>query len=440
MSRQNSLQIKFDSCKAVASADIRLNGLTVVCGSNATGKSTIAKTTRTMIESLLYYHGCRRSLLLAEYARSVLEPLRMVLMLFQNGANFHDFSDLDYQLRRESVTELETDAYLSNISETIHNSVKRINFDRFSRSSADRFVKQMGIDLSKVRTAESFCTAMDDSIEAIKNKIRTVDVEHVTARKFVGLPFDRSSLWSGNVSLLEEGDAVFAYTGQKITAFSPLASVSNVVYLESPLVSQPSFDGDRLRLSGNVVSRCAEEELALDDPYEFYRAVDKVISGHIFGSKRRNVRVSWEYARRDGERFAHQECATGIKAFAILSQLFGHCCLNDRTVLIIDEPEAHLHPAWVVEYAALLVKIVENLGVRVMVASHSPDMVNALQSFSLCRNLADRTAFYIAEKNGSGDPFRFRFKPLKVHVEKIFDSFNSAYALIEKKAAELRAR
>lgn len=441
MKQKNSLRIRFKDCKAVASADIKLGGLTVVCGPNATGKSTIAKTTRTMLESLLYYRDCRRSALLWEYVKEVLEPLRMTLMFSGAVDRFHDYAmDFDYRLRREPLSELDVKGFIDDAVETIHAVGRKIHFSRLSKPIGARFFNQVAVDFSSVRTSGQFDAVINDSVEKLKKNVRAIDTEHVTARKFIGLPFDRSSLWCGNVSLVEQEEDVFAYEKQKITSFSPIASVSNVVYLESPLVSQPNFDGGRLRMSGNVISRCAEDEFAIDDPYEFYRVLDRIISGHIVGSKKRSGRVLWEYARRDGERFPYQECATGIKAFAILSQLYGHGCLHDGTVLIIDEPEAHLHPAWVVEYAALLIKIVENIGARVLVASHSPDMVNALQSFALCRNMADRTAFYIAEKCGSGDPFRFKFRPQDVSVEKIFDSFNSAYALIEKKAAELRKR
>ena len=43
--------------------------------------------------------------------------------------------------------------------------------------------------------------------------------------------------------------------------------------------------------------------------------------------------------------------STGIKSFAILKILLEKGCLKDKDVLILDEPEIHLHPQWQIVYA-----------------------------------------------------------------------------------------
>ncbi len=37
-----------------------------------------------------------------------------------------------------------------------------------------------------------------------------------------------------------------------------------------------------------------------------------------------------------------RDCATGIKSFAIINFLVKNKSINDKTLLILDEPEAHL--------------------------------------------------------------------------------------------------
>jgi predicted ATPase len=61
---------------------------------------------------------------------------------------------------------------------------------------------------------------------------------------------------------------------------------------------------------------------------------------------------------------------------------------------VLDEPEVHLHPKWQLEMAKVIVELVKN-GVKVLVNSHSPYMIEALQRYAeLEKVTAD---FYLAE-------------------------------------------
>ena len=88
------------------------------------------------------------------------------------------------------------------------------------------------------------------------------------------------------------------------------------------------------------------------------------------------------FHREDGLNIPLEKAATGLKAFAYLQRLLENGYLNEETLLLIDEPEAHLHPQWIVEFARLLVLLHKELGLKIMIASHNPDMVAAIQSIA----------------------------------------------------------
>ena len=67
-----------------------------------------------------------------------------------------------------------------------------------------------------------------------------------------------------------------------------------------------------------------------------------------------------------------------VKSFSILQLLLKNGFLQKDTLLIIDEPEAHLHPQWIVEYARMIVLLHKEIGVKFFVASHSTDMILSL--------------------------------------------------------------
>jgi len=87
--------------------------------------------------------------------------------------------------------------------------------------------------------------------------------------------------------------------------------------------------------------------------------------------------------------------AMGIKLFGMLQILHTNNHFKKDQVLILDEPEVHLHPKWQLEMAKVIVDLVQN-GVKIIVNSHSPYMIEALKRYSDRANLEKQTNFYLA--------------------------------------------
>ena len=119
-----------------------------------------------------------------------------------------------------------------------------------------------------------------------------------------------------------------------------------------------------------------------------------------------------------------------MKTFAYMSQLLKNGWLDKETLLLIDEPEAHLHPQWIVEFARLLVMIHKDLGVKIVIASHNPDMVAALQSIAQKEEVSKDTVFYLAQKGK--DDAMYEFVDKGMEIGDIFNSFNIALSRIEQ--------
>jgi len=90
--------------------------------------------------------------------------------------------------------------------------------------------------------------------------------------------------------------------------------------------------------------------------------------------------------------------ATGIKYFGILQTLSNNGWLSNGNVLLLDEPEVHLHPKWQLKLAEMIVQLVKS-GMRVVVNSHSPYMIEALKKYSELLKIENRTNFYLADNN-----------------------------------------
>ncbi len=88
--------------------------------------------------------------------------------------------------------------------------------------------------------------------------------------------------------------------------------------------------------------------------------------------------------------------AYGIKSFGILQILLENGYITRKSLLILDEPEVHLHPKWQIKYAEILVKLAKK-GVKILINSHSPYMLEALKRYSEKEEIENKVNFYLAE-------------------------------------------
>lgn len=63
--------------------------------------------------------------------------------------------------------------------------------------------------------------------------------------------------------------------------------------------------------------------------------------------------------------------STGLKAFVILKQLLLNGNLQDKDVIVLDEPEIHLHPEWQMLYAEIIVLLQKKYNFHIVVTTHS---------------------------------------------------------------------
>lgn len=123
---------------------------------------------------------------------------------------------------------------------------------------------------------------------------------------------------------------------------------------------------------------------------------------------------------KKGQKIELLNTATGIKYFGLFQVLSQNNYLNENTVLILDEPEVHLHPKWQLEMAKLIVELVKK-GVKILVNSHSPYMIEALKRYADREKIENKTNFYLAEDG---------------YIKKVDDSNSQTLVSIYEKLSE----
>jgi len=179
--------------------------------------------------------------------------------------------------------------------------------------------------------------------------------------------------------------------------------VLNPIFIESPLVwNFTDFFRDiaqvesqmNIKLDYPYLMKDLNFKLHIKNASDGFDIKDKMTK--LMGGEFKKDEMGRYYFDKDGQKIELVNTATGIKTFGIFQVLSQNNYLIENTVLILDEPEVHLHPKWQLEMANIIVELVKN-GVKIVVNSHSPYMIEALKRYSEVKEIEDKTNFYLAE-------------------------------------------
>lgn len=141
------------------------------------------------------------------------------------------------------------------------------------------------------------------------------------------------------------------------------------------------------------------EEGVLDERYRLVKEkIDSILPG--------------EFTIKDGERFYVKDniqlnagnLATGSKMFSILKILLERGKIDKNTLLILDEPESHLHPQWQNSFVEIIILLVKEIGCHVLLTTHSSHFMLAVDAYMRKYEITDLCNFYQTQPIDGG-PF-----------------------------------
>jgi predicted ATPase len=205
-----------------------------------------------------------------------------------------------------------------------------------------------------------------------------------------------------NISINLDTEENIAFDSYHLTS-KKLESIKDIIFIESPLIwNFTDFFRDIAQIESQI-------GINLDYPYlmkdlSFKLNIKSAISGidiidniiSLIGGKFKKDNMGRYYFNKNNKKIELINTATGIKYFGILQVLSQNNYLNQKTILVLDEPEVHLHPKWQLKLAEVIVYLAKN-GVKILVNSHSPYMIEALQRYSEKENIENKTNFYLAD-------------------------------------------
>lgn len=126
--------------------------------------------------------------------------------------------------------------------------------------------------------------------------------------------------------------------------------------------------------------------------------------------------------------------SAGIKEISIIQTLLQNNKLKENSFLIIDEPEANLHPSWQIKYAEILVLLAKDLNIHIYLNSHSPMFIEAISLYAQYYDLLDETNFYLTQDIDDKYDFR-KINPKSLGL--VYENLTKPYDELDRLKAKI---
>ena len=463
------MKVYLDNIGIVKDSELIIDGLTVVCGANSSGKSTIGKIVYSIynaienlearnIQDKLNYgislikqivHSGESQYLYRYFNKSntnfvektFLRYLSAPLPSFTTLDNLADFLlDIKNQLLQFEDFSIDKPNATEKNNETVSALIDRLKLYVYK---IDSFISLLEIDPDMNQytndwIAKSIGSEMCNQVQPvrIKDAISTIRIEdnapeflmvtikdktnyNVKCNRYLKSVF-RVFLLDNILDLDQSTSSVLERFNVTLNRSDETIPIEYYELMNSRMALKHN-NKNRIVLSSSESKSVIEESeigLKIKHILEF---LDDVIPGS-FSSRNDGM----YYTENDVDLNA-QNLASGAKLMAMIKILLMRGLLDEQSMLILDEPECHLHPEWQRRLAIIICLMIRDLSVKVLVTTHNPNFMLALDTYSLKYDIRNKTYFYLSEKI---DGYLAKFNNVN-------DNINQVYASLSKPFLEL---
>ncbi len=422
------MKITIKNVGKIKRADVAIDGITVIAGENDTGKSTVGKA------------------------------------LF---AVFNSFYELDNRILRDKKNSIES--VLENIAEEVTEEAMLFENEPFTNKiieNASFYINEYGKlekDIMEWLCSE-FSMEMDeidkenlnDEINRIIEKISISDekmIEKIIDNHMLAEFSEQiNNIYSedkANVELNIKNQSVnITFQNNRVSKLDRRFSLkTEVVYFDDPFVLDDGREWRayrtgrrrywghrghmRCKVFSNNNSQNIVDEIIVNNKFEqIYKKIEKICDGNIVI---KGARIG--YQKKDSDRVLDvANLSTGLKMFVILKSLLTNGTLEQNGTIILDEPEIHLHPEWQLIFAELIVLIQKKFGMHILLNTHSPYFLNAIEVYSTKYGIEDKCKYYMTNANQDGSVI----EDVSDNIEKIYKKLAVRFDLERNKGLYFR--
>lgn len=452
------MNIRLKNIGIISDSSIEINGLTVITGHNNSGKTTVGKVIYSLVDAV---SDIEKKAVNDKYSY-VLEQLQNANKEFScrtmlrrgveqiNVECIRIFFSEDY---RQLIDRDGVDIFLMDLlNEMQHFSIDQEPYKTIIENDSRRiflgkklddeeFLKEREKAISVLRETRSEITKDVELINYAKQSINeTLSVEFSGQIQPAALSniFSKIEMVDGNKKCfsMELYDNELVQTDEQVFYWMPY---KNAYFIDNPfIVGEPVFrrptrytttkisyvdethilsHENKLKLVVNRPNmKSVFESGIIEERYKNINAkIDDVLPGEFVFTNEGQFYVN------NGVKLKASNLATGSKMFSIIKLLLSKGEITEKSLLVLDEPEAHLHPKWQNAFAEIMILLVKELGCHILITTHSPNFMLALEANMRKYDAVNICNFY--QTRHIGETAFVDYKCVNDSLEDIYEDF-----------------
>ena len=375
------MELNIKNFASIKEASIKIDGITVIAGENNTGKSTIGKILFASFNSLRDIDKEVRLNILNSINRQwdnfVLDLITMhktdmdISILYDILSNILNVEDEDI----EKIISNNVGEYIDINDKFIIEAIK---------STANRIKEYKNISKEKL------------SYNLIYNYYNDLFYKQINSRIFKNT--------NAEIEINDFG-ILLEFKDDKCIKFKKNIYDNNVFLIDNPFVLDKIYSSysssitdlyliDKIRHIYNkdyiVDKTLVEEKLEI-----IYKMLSNAINGKII-KKETDFYLAFDNIT---EPISIHNISAGLKSFTIIKMMLEEGILKEKDILVLDEPEIHLHPQWQLLYAEIIVLIQKVFNLHIVITTHSPYFLESIELFTKKHGIGDKTNYYLSDIN-----------------------------------------
>lgn len=456
------MNIKIKDIGKIEYADIALDGITIIAGENNTGKSTIGKAVYSVFSGLgnwekTYYEACAKGIYaVVSRASKALENFCIektgAVRRRTNRTNklIEDLSyDKDFITCVEDCKNSDTMSKIDAEWTIVQLANKLMQFYQeyvriYQKNAIDLIVQNKDFfEQWNLKITDELISEVEIDERILQGRVINKSFADCFRRQYI-----REGSDCGYIAI-SDYDIKYEITLEtsNCTLSLPLRFDKNIYFIESPKLFD-EIGKYRWRLN----ARDELQEIMMPNSLMNFRriplairfddALENIIENvpeeldEILRMLRTEMGGSAYFYEKSGIKFKDnslkipidaQNVSTGLKAMAFLEYALRIGAIQKGDVLILDEPEINLHPEWQVSYARALVLLHKKYDLNILITSHSPYFIRAIECLSDKYDVMDNLNVYLVDKDADG----------KQRIDNVMESEYGMTELYDKLSAPL---
>lgn len=423
------MELKIDNIGAISNADIELDGITVIAGINNKGKSTVGKILYALLHDMYDW----------EKTYQYIRADKIYSFLTEQSIILEDYCMANSGAKRRRTGKVNQLSRRYSANEDFFAAIEDMQIQEGDSDLAEFLEKYAGEYLclyfrkNEQTLHNQHRSVIHEWVENTIQKASSVDIDELNLQKGIlrdsfnkvfNKQYRRIGTNSSKLCYTEDNRRVSINIGEEWEMDSPLRIRSRTYFVESPRIYDILSDTrygyvqmeylQHLMCPNTVVEKTTfrikpsfDNEVEEDRSKRFVKILEQ-LTETVQGQADFHQKVGLEFKdERIAKPIHAANVSTGVKALALLEYAIRIGAIRENDILILDEPEINLHPEWQVIYAKALVHLQKEFNLRVLLTTHSPFFIRAIECYTDIENQMGRLNVYKATTDGNGDGVTF---------------------------------